>query len=101
VNLAIDSLRRKGRCVEVELDDAIPCSLPSPRANYQRTEIRQQFAKSFSVACEKHETVADGTAVLLKRLSGNPDVEARAEFEDAQRPEESFREFVGIGPASR
>ena len=62
---------------------------------------KNQFAKSFSVACEKNETVADGTAVLLKRFSGNPDVEARAEFEDAQRPEESFREFVGIGPASR
>jgi hypothetical protein len=24
----------------VELDDAIPTSLPSPRANYQSTEIR-------------------------------------------------------------
>ena len=30
VNLAFDSLRRKGRRVEVELDDAIPSSLPSP-----------------------------------------------------------------------
>ena len=40
VNLAIDSLRRKGRCVEVELDAAIPCFLPSPRANYERAEIR-------------------------------------------------------------
>ena len=34
INLTIDSLRRKGRRVGVELDDAIPSSLPSPRANY-------------------------------------------------------------------
>jgi RNA polymerase sigma-70 factor, ECF subfamily len=41
VNLAIDSLRRKGRCVEVELDDAFPCFLPSPRTNYERRYVHQ------------------------------------------------------------
>jgi RNA polymerase sigma-70 factor, ECF subfamily len=41
VNLAIESLRRKGRGEEVELHEAIPCSLPSPHANYQCSEIRQ------------------------------------------------------------
>jgi Sigma-70 region 2 len=33
VNLAIESLRRRRRCFEVELDH-IPSSVPSPRANY-------------------------------------------------------------------
>ena len=32
LNLAIGSIRQKGRRVEVELDDAIPTSLPSPGA---------------------------------------------------------------------
>jgi hypothetical protein len=39
---------------------------------------------------------------IAKRFSGNPDAEkAQAEFEDAQRPKESFRQFVAIDPASR
>ena len=42
VNLTIYSLRRKGRREEVELNDAIPTSLPGPGVNYQRTEIREQ-----------------------------------------------------------
>jgi RNA polymerase sigma factor (sigma-70 family) len=42
VNLTIYSLRRKRRRDEVELNDAIPSSLPCPGANYQRTEIREQ-----------------------------------------------------------
>src|ERR1700726_1038480 len=50
VNLAIESLRRKGRREEVELDDAIPCSLPSPRANYQRNEIRQHIQRGSCTA---------------------------------------------------
>jgi RNA polymerase sigma-70 factor, ECF subfamily len=43
VNLAIESLRRKRRCFEVELDHAIPSAVPSPRANYQHNEIRQHI----------------------------------------------------------
>src|SRR6202023_4071037 len=57
VNLAIDSLRRKGRCVEVELDDAIPSSLPSPRANYQRTEIRQHINAAITQLSPDHRAV--------------------------------------------
>jgi RNA polymerase sigma factor (sigma-70 family) len=71
VNLAIDSLRRKGRCVEVELDDAIPCSLPSPRANYQRTEIRQHINAAIAQLSAEHRAV-----IVLK------------EIEDLQYPKE-------------
>jgi RNA polymerase sigma-70 factor (ECF subfamily) len=63
VNLAIDSLRRKGRCVEVELDDAIPCSLPSPRASYQCTEIRQQVNAALAQLSPEHRTV-----IVLKEI---------------------------------
>jgi RNA polymerase sigma-70 factor, ECF subfamily len=63
VNLAIDSLRRKGRCVEVELDDAIPCSLPSPRANYQCTEIRQQVNAALAQLSPEHRAV-----IVLKEV---------------------------------
>jgi len=50
------------------------------------------FAAAFAVAGEDQEKVADEeTAVLLKRFSGNPDVEkAGVEFERAQRVEERF-----------
>jgi RNA polymerase sigma-70 factor (ECF subfamily) len=63
VNLAIDSLRRKGRCVEVELDDAIPSSLPSPRANYQRTEIRQHINAALARLTPEHRAV-----IVLKEI---------------------------------
>jgi hypothetical protein len=56
------------------------------------------MAAAFVVAGEKQETVADEeTIALLKRFAGNPDVEkARAEFDRAQRVEESFhRDFDG------
>src|ERR1700726_5081931 len=63
VNLTIDSLRRKGRRVEVELDDAIPCSLPSPRANYQRYEIRQHINAALAQLSPEHRTV-----IVLKEI---------------------------------
>ena len=63
VNLAMDSLRRKGRCVEVELYDAIPCSLPSPRANYQRTEIRQHINAAITQLSPDHRAV-----IVLKEI---------------------------------
>ncbi len=57
------------------------------------------FAAAFAVAGEDQEKAADEqTAVLLKRFSGNPDVqEARAEFEHAQKSEEKFhKDFDGV-----
>jgi RNA polymerase sigma-70 factor (ECF subfamily) len=63
VNLAKDSLRRKGRRVEVELDDAIPCSLPSPRANYRRTEIRQHIDAALAQLSPEHRAV-----IILKEI---------------------------------
>ena len=57
VNLAIDSLRRKGCRAEVELDDAIPASLPSPRANYQLTEIRQHINAALAQLSPEHRAV--------------------------------------------
>jgi RNA polymerase sigma-70 factor (ECF subfamily) len=62
-NLAIDSLRRRGRRVEVELDDAIPSSLPSPRANYQRNEIRQHINAALAQLSPEHRAV-----IVLKEI---------------------------------
>ena len=63
VNLAVDSLRRKGRRVEVELDDAIPSSLPSPRANYQRTEISEHINAALAQLTPEHRAV-----IVLKEI---------------------------------
>jgi RNA polymerase sigma-70 factor (ECF subfamily) len=63
VNLAIESLRRKGRREEVELDDAIPCFLPSPRANYQRNEIRQHINAALAQLSPEHRAV-----IVLKEI---------------------------------
>jgi RNA polymerase sigma-70 factor (ECF subfamily) len=63
VNLAIDSLRRKGRRVEVELDDAIPSSLPSPRANYRRTEISEHINAALAQLTPEHRAV-----IVLKEI---------------------------------
>jgi hypothetical protein len=57
------------------------------------------FIAAFSVAGEKQEKAVDEkTVTLLERLSGNADVEkARAEFERAQKVEETFhKDFDGI-----
>ena len=62
VNLAIDSLRA-GRYVEVELDDAIPCSLPSPRANYRRTEISEHINTALAQLSPEHRAV-----IVLKEI---------------------------------
>jgi RNA polymerase sigma-70 factor (ECF subfamily) len=63
VNLTIDSLRRKGRRVEVELDGAIPSSLPSPRANYHRNEIRQHINAALAQLSPEHRAV-----IVLKEI---------------------------------
>jgi RNA polymerase sigma-70 factor, ECF subfamily len=63
VNLAIDSLRRKERRVEAELDDAFPCPLPSPRANYRLSEIRQHINAALAQLSVEHRAV-----IVLKEI---------------------------------
>jgi RNA polymerase sigma-70 factor, ECF subfamily len=63
VNLTIESLRRKGRCEEVELDEAIPSSLPGPGVNYQRAEIRDHVNSAIAQLSPEHRAV-----VVLKEL---------------------------------
>ena len=63
VNLAIESLRRRGRCLEVELDDAIPSSLPGPRANYQRAEFREHLSAALAKLSPEHRVV-----IVLKEI---------------------------------
>ena len=63
MNLTIDSLRRKGRRQEVELNDAISSSLPSPAVNYQRTEIWEQVNAALAKLSPEHRAV-----VVLKEL---------------------------------
>jgi RNA polymerase sigma-70 factor (ECF subfamily) len=63
VNLTIDSLRRNGRRMEVELDDAIPSSLPSPRANYRRTEITEHINAALAQLTPEHRAV-----IVLKEI---------------------------------
>ena len=63
VNLAIDSLRCKGRCVEVELDHALQSSLPCPRRSYQRIEIREHLNAAFAQLSEEHRAV-----IVLKEI---------------------------------
>jgi RNA polymerase sigma-70 factor (ECF subfamily) len=65
VNLTIYSLRRKGRREEVELDDAFPSSLPCPRANCQRAEIREQVNAALAKLSPEHRAV-----IVLKELEG-------------------------------
>ncbi len=63
VNLTIYSLRRKGRREEVELNDAIPSSVPGPGVNYQCTEIREQVNAALAKLSPEHRAV-----VVLKEL---------------------------------
>ena len=63
MNLTIDSLRRKGRRQEVELDDAIPSFLPGPRVNCERAEIREQVNAALAQLSPEHRAV-----VVLKEI---------------------------------
>jgi RNA polymerase sigma-70 factor, ECF subfamily len=63
VNLTIYSLRRKRRREEVELNDAIPSSLPCPGVNYQRSEIREHVNLALAKLSPEHRAV-----VVLKEL---------------------------------
>jgi hypothetical protein len=63
-----------------------------------------QFAQAFSVAGEKQETLTDqATVVLLRKLSGNSEVEkAKAAFDQAQSVEERFHhDFDGVDFTAR
>jgi RNA polymerase sigma-70 factor (ECF subfamily) len=62
-NLTIYSLRRSNREEVVELNDAIPSPLPSPRINSQRAEIREQVNAAIAKLCPEHRAV-----VVLKEL---------------------------------
>jgi RNA polymerase sigma-70 factor (ECF subfamily) len=57
MNLTIDSLRRKGRRQEVELDDAMPSFLPGPRVNCERAEIREQVNAALAQLSPEHRAV--------------------------------------------
>jgi RNA polymerase sigma-70 factor (ECF subfamily) len=65
VNLAILSLRRRDRREEVELEDYFPSSLPSPRADYQHTEIREHFTGALAQLPPKQRAVIE-----LKEIEG-------------------------------
>jgi RNA polymerase sigma-70 factor (ECF subfamily) len=63
MNVTICSLRRKGRREEVELNDAIPSSLPGPGVSCQRTEIRERVTAAISKLSPEHRAV-----IVLKEL---------------------------------
>ena len=63
MNLTIESLRRKGRRQEVELDDAMPSFLPGPRVSCERAEIREQVNAALAQLSPEHRAV-----VVLKEL---------------------------------
>ncbi len=48
VNLAIEALRKRRLCVQVELDHTLASSVPSPRVDYQRHEIRQHISEALA-----------------------------------------------------
>jgi hypothetical protein len=48
-----------------------------------------QFTNSFPVACEKQETVTQGTAVMLKRFSGIQMPRARTAYAGANNAMQS------------
>jgi RNA polymerase sigma-70 factor (ECF subfamily) len=62
-NVTIDSIRRKCRRTEVELDDAIPSFLPSPGDNYERAEIREQVYAALAQLGPEHRAV-----IVLKEI---------------------------------
>jgi RNA polymerase sigma-70 factor (ECF subfamily) len=65
MNATIYSLHRKGRLQEVELNDAIPSSLPFPRVNCQRTELWERLNAALGNLSPAHYTV-----FVLKELEG-------------------------------
>ena len=65
LNVTICSLRRKRSLEERELNDDIPSSLPGPRVNCQRLEIREQINSALEELSPEHRAV-----IVLKELEG-------------------------------
>jgi RNA polymerase sigma-70 factor, ECF subfamily len=65
VNLTICSFRRKDGHEEVELNEAIPSSLPSPSVNYQCTQIREQLNEALAKLSLEQRAV-----VVLREVEG-------------------------------
>ena len=65
MNVTLESLRRKKQHQEVELNDAIPSSLPNPRVDCQRREIRKRVIAALANLSPEHRAV-----VVLKELEG-------------------------------
>jgi len=65
MNMTICSLRRKRSLEERELNDDIPSSLPGPRVNCQRLEIREQVNSALEELSPEHRAV-----IVLKELEG-------------------------------
>jgi RNA polymerase sigma-70 factor (ECF subfamily) len=63
LNLAIDSLRRKGRRQEIELNEAIPSYLPGPRIECERAETRERVNTALAQLSPEHRAV-----VVLKDI---------------------------------
>jgi RNA polymerase sigma-70 factor (ECF subfamily) len=64
-NVTIYSFRRKKCREEVELNDAIPSSLPGPGVNCLRTEIRERVTAALAKLSPEHRAV-----IVLKELEG-------------------------------
>ena len=67
INVTVESLRKRSRRSEVELDDAIPSFLPSPRANYERAEIRALVYAALAQLTPEHRAV-----IVLKEIEDLP-----------------------------
>ena len=65
MNVTIDFLRVRRRREEVELNDAIPSSLPGPRVNCQHAEIQAQVNAALAKLSPEHRAV-----IVLKEVEG-------------------------------
>jgi RNA polymerase sigma-70 factor (ECF subfamily) len=67
INVTVESLRKRSRRSEVELDDAIPSFLPGPGANYERAEIRALVYAALAQLTPEHRAV-----IVLKEIEDLP-----------------------------
>jgi RNA polymerase sigma-70 factor (ECF subfamily) len=65
MNMTFFSVRRMGQRKDEKLNDTIPSSLPSPRANCERIEIGECLDAALAKLSGEHRAV-----VLLKELEG-------------------------------
>jgi RNA polymerase sigma-70 factor, ECF subfamily len=63
INVTIDSLRRRCRHMEVELNHAILSLLPGSGVNYERAEIREQVYAALAQLTPEHRAV-----IVLKEI---------------------------------